>query len=342
VDKTSEILEPAHDAADALDSTSGAQPAANDWDLTAGVLGNAGPNLETPAPPIGAETRGTSARASSWPGGLSEWDDVSGAKDESGKAKTPVMGEHEALGQLSDKDSMVGQSPSIGEAPAWLNADTSKASRSQTGAAAEPVPESHSAIDLPDWLAGLEETEAGSAAEDGESDELPTWLHPEPERPPATALPTQPADWQPAEAAESFGAVTSGVPTAVGDHRAPEEAASRGATVLPRTESESPALASVAARPKATPAEVSGTAAQPLGGAKSELGRGNIAAALDIYDKLIRRGKSLEEIIRDLRDALYRYPVEVPIWQALGDAYMRANRLQEALDAYTKAEELLR
>jgi cytochrome c-type biogenesis protein CcmH/NrfG len=79
-----------------------------------------------------------------------------------------------------------------------------------------------------------------------------------------------------------------------------------------------------------------------IGGAQAELGRGNIAAALDLYGRLIRKGKSLEEIIRDLRDALYRYPVEVPIWQALGDAYMRANRLQEALDAYTKAEELLR
>jgi tetratricopeptide (TPR) repeat protein len=79
-----------------------------------------------------------------------------------------------------------------------------------------------------------------------------------------------------------------------------------------------------------------------LGSAQAELGRGNIAAALALYGKLIRKGKSLEEIIRDLRDALYRYPVEVPIWQALGDAYMRGNRLQEALDAYTKAEELLR
>ena len=79
-----------------------------------------------------------------------------------------------------------------------------------------------------------------------------------------------------------------------------------------------------------------------LPNAQSEIGRGNIAAALDIYGRLIRKGRSLEEIIRDLRDALYRYPVEVPIWQALGDAYMRANRLQEALDAYTKAEELLR
>ena len=65
-------------------------------------------------------------------------------------------------------------------------------------------------------------------------------------------------------------------------------------------------------------------------------------AAVDLYQKLIRKGKSLDDIIRDLRDALYRYPVEVPLWQSLGDAYMRANRLQEALDAYTKAEELLR
>ncbi len=76
--------------------------------------------------------------------------------------------------------------------------------------------------------------------------------------------------------------------------------------------------------------------------AQSEMGRGNIGAAIDVYTKLIRKGRSLEEIIRDLRDALYRYPVEVPLWQVLGDAYMRANRLQEALDAYTKAEELLR
>ena len=79
-----------------------------------------------------------------------------------------------------------------------------------------------------------------------------------------------------------------------------------------------------------------------LENAQSEMGRGNIGAAIDVYAKLIRKGKSLEEIIRDLRDALYRYPVEVPLWQALGDAYMRSNLLQEALDAYTKAEELLR
>ena len=76
--------------------------------------------------------------------------------------------------------------------------------------------------------------------------------------------------------------------------------------------------------------------------AQNELSRGNIPGAMENYSKLIKKGKMLEEIIFDLREALYRYPVEVAILQTLGDAYMRANRLQEALDSYTKAEELLR
>jgi len=79
-----------------------------------------------------------------------------------------------------------------------------------------------------------------------------------------------------------------------------------------------------------------------LGSARSELSRSNIPGALETYGKLIKKGRFLEEVIYDLREALYRYPVEVSIWQSLGDAYMRANQLQDALDAYTKAEELLR
>ena len=61
-----------------------------------------------------------------------------------------------------------------------------------------------------------------------------------------------------------------------------------------------------------------------------------------ITRKLIKKGKHIEETIRDLTESIYRYPVEVGIWQTLGDAYMRANRLKEALEAYNKAEELIR
>ena len=79
-----------------------------------------------------------------------------------------------------------------------------------------------------------------------------------------------------------------------------------------------------------------------LNQAKNELDRGDIPAALEHYGKLIKKGKHLEETIRDLTESIYRYPVEVGIWQTLGDAYMRANRLKEALEAYNKAEELIR
>ena len=70
--------------------------------------------------------------------------------------------------------------------------------------------------------------------------------------------------------------------------------------------------------------------------------RGDIPAALEHYEKLIKKGKHLEDVIRDLNESLYRYPVEVGIWQTLGDAYMRSNRLKEALEAYNQAEELIR
>jgi cytochrome c-type biogenesis protein CcmH/NrfG len=79
-----------------------------------------------------------------------------------------------------------------------------------------------------------------------------------------------------------------------------------------------------------------------LNQAKAELDRGDIPAALAHYEKLIKKGKHLDETIRDLSESIYRYPVEVGIWQTLGDAYMRANRLKEALEAYNKAEELIR
>ncbi len=342
VDKTKGIGEPAKYEVDAFDSTPGAQPAASDSDEPGGGLGNVESNQGATAPPMGGPTRGTGPLSSDWLSGLSEPDDFAVTEADSEKAEGPILGEHEPPGFLSDLGLRLAQSPSIDEAPAWMNADTSKAPNSPSGMAAEPVPESPSASDLPDWLAGLEEEESGSPTDDVESDELPAWLHPEPKPAAPMAEPTRPADWQPAEAAESLGAVTSGITKALGDHAAAEETASAGASILSKAQAESPASASIAPRSKPGPATVSAAGGPSLGAAKSELGRGNIAAALDIYDKLIRRGKSLEEIIRDLRDALYRYPVEVPIWQALGDAYMRANRLQEALDAYTKAEELMR
>lgn len=76
--------------------------------------------------------------------------------------------------------------------------------------------------------------------------------------------------------------------------------------------------------------------------AQTALQSHNLERALQAYNQLIKDGQYLEETIHDLRDALYQYPIDIAIWQTLGDAYLRSNRLQEALEAYTKAEELLR
>jgi cytochrome c-type biogenesis protein CcmH/NrfG len=82
--------------------------------------------------------------------------------------------------------------------------------------------------------------------------------------------------------------------------------------------------------------------AEFLSAAQSALDAKNIKESMQAYAKLIKKNRLLDEVIHDLREAIYRFPVDISIWQMLGDASMRANRLQDALDAYTKAEELLR
>jgi tetratricopeptide (TPR) repeat protein len=72
------------------------------------------------------------------------------------------------------------------------------------------------------------------------------------------------------------------------------------------------------------------------------LDSGQIEAAIEQYNQIVESGEMLDLIIEDLRKALDRHPVDISIWQALGDAYLRNDQVQEALDSYTKAEELLR
>jgi competence ComEA-like helix-hairpin-helix protein len=250
----------------------------------------------------------------------------------------------------------------------WLKSvDVESTGEDVVEPASEPT-EAAPADDLPSWLADLDtDSEQAQPAGAGE-DDLPAWLREEAEGESARPEPTDPSEWRPADAAES-----APEPEATAEESAPEpeveEQPAQGAPP-PKSESEveeTPLQSVPPAAPEPEPKEESeapsGTPAyqEPvtrsrtgmtgmlspaqdpaLTAAQNELTRGNIPGAMENYGKLIKKGKMLEEIIFDLREALYRYPVEVNILQTLGDAYMRANRLQEALDAYTKAEELLR
>ena len=221
--------------------------------------------------------------------------------------------------------------------------------------------------DLPGWLSGLDEDESEPVTE-SDSDDLPAWMKDETGElvaEPTQIEPTRSTDWTPEEQPEPDAKEeepSAPPPAPEPASETPQPAPEPESEPEPVAKSEEPAP-EPEKKPKpqkkevkpATPPEpykepvtrkTTGMLEMPvdpiLGSARAELSRSNIPGALETYGKLIKKGRFLEEVIYDLRDALYRYPVEVSIWQSLGDAYMRSNQLQDALDAYTKAEELLR
>jgi len=274
-----------------------------------------------------------------WIEGLSEQGDITLPSASAESEKPPSAEADEVPAWLDDSGAKSAAKSAAGDAPAWLAGEAAAPLQAEAETPSASPREPESEVDLPQWLAGLDEEQTVAAAAVSSQEDVPLWLRPENEPTPRVTEPTQPADWRPAEQVE--------LPTpeaAPAQVEAPtvEAAAGPAAAVTTAPGSSPRAAAPLRPRPASVLPKDAGATQISLEGAEAELGRGNIAAALDLFARLIRKGKSLEEIIRDLRDALYRYPVEVPIWQALGDAYMRANRLQEALDAYTKAEELLR
>ena len=245
----------------------------------------------------------------------------------------PVAAKSDLPAWLSDVDSKQEED---------LEEDLWKKSIEQESAAPASVPTEEPAPviltdDLPEWLQGVEEESTQIAeveAEDGV--DTPPWLHREKweAEEPLQPMRTSPSDWHPVEVKETIPA-----PVQKEEQLSDE--------IMP------PPFATQEIEQPAAPKKKSGLSVrQPqleaqnttevLTEAKGELDRGDIPTALKHYGKLIKKGKHLEEAIRDLSESLYRYPVEVGIWQTLGDAYMRSNRLKEALEAYNKAEELIR
>ena len=67
----------------------------------------------------------------------------------------------------------------------------------------------------------------------------------------------------------------------------------------------------------------------------------NIDTALSKADKLIEKEIYLESIIDELNKAIVDHPLDPAIFVRLGDAYIRSNEIQKALDMYQEAETLL-
>ncbi len=67
----------------------------------------------------------------------------------------------------------------------------------------------------------------------------------------------------------------------------------------------------------------------------------NYEQAFLLVDELIDEENLLEEVIEELSKVIYDHPLDPGIYIRLGDAYIRNNEIQKALDMYQEAENLL-
>jgi hypothetical protein len=269
---------------------------------------------------------------------------LAGASPAANLIEEPAAPKSDLPGWLSDLDAPVQEE----EDDLWKN----PVEQEEPIPASIPTVESDDNVslttDLPDWLQGVEEESTQTVelvVEEADDDDVPPWMHREQWEAdePRPLKPTSPSDWQPVDVEPSQPVSQPVRDEEVIEPLEPVQTFNSAQTVVETPEPVKPAApkkkSGLSAR-QTQPEALDVTAA--LNQAKDELARGDIPAALARYEKLIKKGKHLDETIRDLNESLYRYPVEVGIWQTLGDAYMRSNRLKEALEAYNKAEELIR
>ena len=221
------------------------------------------------------------------------------------------------------------------------------------------LPQTSSLQPLPDWLKGMDTEPVPVASSDmPESPELPDWLRGL-ENPVAESEESNPATSTSGPLPDWINNQTPTQETDIERHNIPDQAAESGAVPawLQELEDNQPAAALQDESPAGeilTSENIaqydeqetipSGTESHGmlLNQAQTTLASGKVEISMRYYSRLIQNGLFIEETIHDLRDALYRFPVDISIWQTLGDAFLRNNQIQEALDAYTKAEEFLR
>jgi tetratricopeptide (TPR) repeat protein len=197
--------------------------------------------------------------------------------------------------------------------------------------------EEESAAESPDWV--LEEPSEAPAAT--ESIEVPSWiLRKAPEE--SLAADLEIPAWLMEEAPEEALADDLEIPAWLAEENLPAEEEPEDLTPAQEPEPAFEAEPEIESEP-ASEASLLVAAGEALTQARTTLARGEVAAANAHYARLIKTNQNIDEAITDITEALNtRYPVDIDLWLSLGDAYVKKSKLQDALDAYTKAEELLR
>jgi cytochrome c-type biogenesis protein CcmH/NrfG len=74
-----------------------------------------------------------------------------------------------------------------------------------------------------------------------------------------------------------------------------------------------------------------------LAASRQHMLEGQYESAAEGFGHLISQGHMVSEVITELEAFTASRPAVAPLYRTLGDAYMRAGKLQRALDAYRAA-----
>ena len=222
-------------------------------------------------------------------------------------------------------------------------------------------------VEIPEWLAGYAEGERPEDIQEEEEEEY-TWLS----ATEAPATPRTPLDLNTAAISQLEGilGISHQIARGIVTHRekhgpyrdfsdlknVPEITDEQTIDILkpevfigeaaqaeePPSPAEAPETEPAAARQKPTrkPARIENFE-EILVTARARVTEGLISDATELYSSLIKKKKFLVESTEDLKKASLDHPLEISIYKTLGDAYMQQDMLDEALEAYSKAEDLL-
>jgi tetratricopeptide (TPR) repeat protein len=226
--------------------------------------------------------------------------------------------------------------------------------------AISPEPETPSTEELPAWLLDTEQPKdekglpiPSQEALEWKEEELPDWIKEITETAPPIEVPTsieQPAP-QP-EPSSEWASVETPI-TEKGEVETIEPLPIESAWVPAAEEPIQPVTAEAAEFEEETAAALPEQPVIPyieapevelskLEDARNAINQGSPERAIEVYTSLIRQNHHLEDVIKDIQAALYNFPVDINLWMILGDAYLHTDELQEALNTYAKAEDLVR
>jgi tetratricopeptide (TPR) repeat protein len=208
------------------------------------------------------------------------------------------------------------------EVPDWLRTPAPRPRAAAPEPEPEPVPEPahEDDFEVPDWLVAPAPVAAVAAP---------------PPAPPAPVRPAPPPEPAPVEIAPAPPAPVQ-IPEPIPEPAAavaPPVRETRREPVPPTL----PAATSTRKAPGRAPKpKAAGGLDDKLVEARQALAMGDYRRAAAGYAAVIKRKYQLDEVTTELETAVKGNPKAAPLWQALGDAYMKGDRLPDAISAYER------